>query len=73
MLLYKGGVHVDVFSAQGRDPTSQCRLVGSVKRLYDKDLHGYVYTLEGGFSSTASRLQMPKDERSTCKWQGRTH
>ena len=55
---------MDVFSAQGRDPTSQWRLVGSVKRVYDKSLHGYVYVLEGGSSTTASRMQLPKNDRT---------
>ena len=59
---------MDVFSAQGRDPTSQWRLVGSVKRVYEKSLHGYVYVLEGGSSTTASRMQLPKNDRTMCEW-----
>ena len=58
---------MDVFSAQGRDPTSQCRLFGSVKRVYDKQLHGFVYVLEGGTSTTSSRIQLPKDAKAKCK------
>lgn len=58
---------MDVFTAQGRDPSSQCRLTGAVKRLYDKQLHSYVYELEGGVSSTQSRIQIPKDDKNTCK------
>ena len=56
---------MDVFSAQGRDPTSQWRLVGSVKFVYDKlkSLHGYVYVLEEGSSTTASRIT----DRTTCE------
>ena len=64
----QGGSHVDVFSAQGRDPTSQWRLVGSVKRVYEKSLHGYVYVLEGGSSTRASRMQLPKNDRTMCEW-----
>ena len=58
---------MDVFSAQGRDPTSLWRLVGSVKRVYDKSLHGYVYSLEGGSSSTSSRMHLPKNDRAMCE------
>ena len=58
---------MDVFSAQGRDPTSQWRLVGSVKRVYNKSLHGYVYVLEGGSSTSASRMQLPKNDRTMCE------
>lgn len=32
----------------------------SVVKVYDKDLRGYTYTLEGG---KTGRLQIPKDER----------
>ena len=58
---------MDVFSAQGRDPTAQWRLIGMVKRHYDKELHSYVYMLEGGASSTSTRMQLPKSDKTLCK------
>ena len=58
---------MEVFSAQGRDPAALWKLTGSVKKEYDKLVRGNVYTLEGGTSTTTTRMQLPKSERSSCK------
>ena len=67
----QGGAHVEVFSAQGRDPVSQWRLVGGVRKEYHKAVRGYVYCLEGGSSSTSTRMQFPRSDKATCTQQGR--
>lgn len=59
---------MDVFSAQGRDPASQWKLTGSVKKEFDKLVRGYVYTMEGGASTTTTRMQLPKSDKSSCKY-----
>ena len=56
-----------MFSAQGRDPNSKCKLTGSVKKEFDKLVRGYVYALEGGSSTTTTRIQLPKTEKSSCE------
>ena len=58
---------MEVFSAQGRDPVSQWKLTGSVKKDYDKSLKGYVYRMEGGSSTTSTRMQLPKNEKLSCE------
>lgn len=63
----QGGPYVDVFSAQGRDPAAQWKLTGSVKKEFDKLVRGYVYALEGGASTTTTRMQLPKADKSSCK------
>ena len=61
----QGGSHVEVFSAQGRDPVAQWKLSGPVKREYDRQVRGYVYVMEGGSSTT--RMQLPKSEKAMRK------
>jgi len=57
---------VEVFSAQGRDPVQHWRLTGSVKKDFDKTLRGYVYVLEGGTSTTTTRMTLPKSDKTAC-------
>lgn len=62
--VYQGGAHVEVFSAQGKDPVGKWKLHGkinAIKKEYDQDLRGFVYVLEGG--STVTRMQLPKNDR----------
>ena len=63
----QGGSSVELFSAQGRDPVQHWRLTGSVKKYFDKDIRGYVYVLEGGSSTTTTRMTLPKSEKSSCE------
>lgn len=58
---------MEVFTAQGRDPAAQWKLTGSVKKEFDKSLRGYVYALDGGTSTTTTRMQLPKSDKNTCK------
>lgn len=58
---------MEVFSAQGRDPVAQWKLNGSVKKEFDKTLKGYVYKMEGGSSTTSTRMQLPKTDKILCE------
>lgn len=62
----KGSTHVDVFSAQGRDPASRWQLSGPVRREYSKQLKGYTYVMEGDSSTT--RMRLPKSDKGTCEF-----
>lgn len=58
---------MEVFSAQGRD-VAKWRLSGSAStknKVYDKDVKGFVYILEG--ETTTTKMSLPKDEKhSLC-------
>lgn len=58
---------MDVFSAQGRDPVQHWKLTGSVKKDFDKSVRSYVYVLDGGTSTTTTRMTLPKSDKSSCK------
>jgi hypothetical protein len=52
----------DLWSAQGKDPTGNWKICGgkAVKRVYEKNVKGYVYAISGG---PGHKMQLPKDER----------
>lgn len=54
-----------MLSAHGRDPLSRWKLTGSVSREYLKDIRGYVVAMEGGSSTTKTRMQLPKTDRAS--------
>lgn len=58
---------MEVFSAQGSDPACQWKLTGSVKKEYDKSVRGNVYSLDGGTSTTTTRMQLPKLDKNSCE------
>ncbi|XP_066521540.1 uncharacterized protein C3orf67 homolog isoform X2 [Hoplias malabaricus] len=61
---YQGGPVVEIFSAQGKDPVAKWKLCGgqtSISKVFDKEVKGFVYTLEG--SSQTHKMQLPKDGR----------
>ncbi|XP_058633740.1 uncharacterized protein C3orf67 homolog isoform X3 [Onychostoma macrolepis] len=63
---YQGGLTVDIFSAQGKDPVAKWKLYGrksSITKLFDKEVKGFVYSLEG--SSQTHKMQLPKDSKMT--------
>ncbi|TRY65044.1 hypothetical protein DNTS_018547 [Danionella cerebrum] len=63
---YQGGVSVDVFSAQGKDPVAKWKLFGrnpSITKMFDKEVKGFVYSLEG--NSQTHKMQLPKDSKTT--------
>lgn len=57
---FQGGSVVDVFGANGSNPTGNWKIVGAVQRVFDKSVKGYVFRCDGG---PTAKMQMPKDER----------
>ena len=55
---------MEVFSAQGRNPVSRWKLSGPVRKEFDRLVKGYVYTMEGGSSTT--RMQLP--DKGSCEY-----
>ncbi|XP_069062642.1 protein CFAP20DC [Pleurodeles waltl] len=63
---YQGGPFVDIFSAQGKDPTAKWKLFGSpsaIWKVFDKDVKSFVFVLEG--SSQTNKMQLPKENKQT--------
>ncbi|KAK7101886.1 protein CFAP20DC-like [Littorina saxatilis] len=61
---YQGGPYLEIFSPQGRDATSSHWKLGSgVKKVYEKEVKGYVYVLEGTPSTT--KMHIPKDNKQS--------
>lgn len=60
---FQGGPYFEVFSAQGKDPTSLWKLQGGsgIRKVYDRDVKSYVYSLEGTAATT--KMQIPKDPK----------
>lgn len=60
-LLFQGGPFVEIFTAQGKDPTHGWKVGPSgIKREYEKDVKGFLYCLEG--STTTTKMQLPKSK-----------
>lgn len=57
-IVLQGGPFVEIFSAQGKDPTHGWKVGSGIKREYEKDVKGFLYCLEG--STTTTKLQLPK-------------
>jgi len=57
---FQGGVAVDVFGANGSNPTANWKVAGAVQKVYEKAVKGYVYRCDGGPSA---KMQLPKDDR----------
>ncbi|KAK7494008.1 hypothetical protein BaRGS_00014890 [Batillaria attramentaria] len=58
---YQGGSYFEIFSPQGRDPAANWKIGAGVKKVYEKDVKGYVYILEGTPSTT--KVHFPKDNK----------
>ncbi len=56
---------MEVLSAHGRDPLTRWKLTGSVSREYVKDIRGYVVTMDGGSSTTKTKMQLPKADKAS--------
>ena len=57
---FQGGVAVEVFGANGSNPVANWKVAGSVQKVYEKAVKGYVYRCDGGPSA---KMQLPKDDR----------
>ena len=51
---------VEVFGANGSNPVANWKVAGSVQKVYEKAVKGYVYRCDGGPSA---KMQLPKDDR----------
>jgi Protein of unknown function (DUF667) len=72
--LYQGGPAVEIFGASGAEPLKDWLATGTVKRLYDKAVKGYVLGIDGSSSciqrppsaTTSRELQMQHLQHSLC-------
>ena len=48
---------MDVFGANGSNPTNNWKIVGAVQRVFDKSVKGYVFRCDGG---PTAKMQLPK-------------
>ncbi|CAH1783317.1 unnamed protein product [Owenia fusiformis] len=62
---FQGGAFFEIFSAQGKDPTANWKLSGGhgIRKIYDKEVKSFVYTIEG--SSHSTKMQLPKDPKQS--------
>ncbi|XP_064605287.1 protein CFAP20DC-like isoform X2 [Liolophura sinensis] len=60
---FQGGPFVEVFTPQGKDPTANWKVTGSVRKIFEKEVKSYIYVLEG--VPTTTKIQLPKDSKST--------
>ncbi|XP_041350052.1 protein CFAP20DC-like isoform X2 [Gigantopelta aegis] len=62
---FQGGPYFEVFSTQGKDSTAGWKMPSSgCKKVYDKEVKGYIYVLEG--TSATTKIHLPKDSRTSC-------
>jgi hypothetical protein len=50
---------VEVFASSGKNPLLRAATKGSVHRIYERNVKGYAYSLEG--SGGSSKMQLPRD------------
>jgi hypothetical protein len=58
--VYQGGPSVEVFGTSGSNPLEKWKVSGAVRKVYDKQVRGFILSCEGG---PAIRMQLPKDDR----------
>ncbi|XP_057560975.1 protein CFAP20DC isoform X14 [Hippopotamus amphibius kiboko] len=61
---YQGGAFVEVFSAQGKNPGANWKILGSpsvIWKEFDKEVKSFVFVLEG--SSQTNKIQLPKENK----------
>ncbi len=57
-LAYHGGPAVEIFSTSGKNPLEKWKTTGSIQKVFDSEMKGYIYTLDG-----QSKIQLPKDDK----------
>ncbi|XP_066101105.1 protein CFAP20DC isoform X3 [Saccopteryx bilineata] len=65
---YQGGASVEIFSAQGKNPGSKWKILGSpsvIWKEFDKEVKSFVFVLEG--SSQTNKIQLPKENKQIHK------
>ncbi|XP_066207262.1 protein CFAP20DC isoform X6 [Saccopteryx leptura] len=61
---YQGGASVEIFSAQGKNPGSKWKILGSpsvIWKEFDREVKSFVFVLEG--SSQTNKIQLPKENK----------
>ncbi|OWF55807.1 uncharacterized protein C3orf67 homolog [Mizuhopecten yessoensis] len=57
---YQGGPFFEVLTLQGKESSAHWKFSGGVKKVYDKEVKSYIYSLEGTPSTT--KVHFPKDQ-----------
>jgi hypothetical protein len=54
---FHGGPAVEVFSTSGKNPMEKWKVSGSISKVFDSEMKGYIYNLDG-----QAKMQIPKDD-----------
>ncbi|KAF0694249.1 Aste57867_14865 [Aphanomyces stellatus] len=57
--MFQGGDSVELLAASGKDPAAAWKVVGKVRREYDKLSKAYLFSMEG--SALATKMTLPKE------------
>ncbi|KAH9489325.1 hypothetical protein Btru_057597 [Bulinus truncatus] len=61
---YQGGPYYELLSTQGKDSMNNWKVSNSgIKKIFDKEVKGYILTLEG--ASATTKVQSPKDQKQS--------
>ncbi|XP_068172226.1 protein CFAP20DC [Antennarius striatus] len=63
---FQGGLSVEIFSGQGKDPVAKWKLYGgplAIHKEFNNEVKGFVYCLEG--SSQTVKMQMPANGKTS--------
>lgn len=55
---FHGGPAVEIFSTSGKNPLEKWKVSGSLQKVFDSTIKGYIYNIEG-----QSKIQLPKDDK----------
>ncbi|XP_069141181.1 protein CFAP20DC-like isoform X2 [Argopecten irradians] len=57
---YQGGPYFEILTLQGKESSAHWKFSGGVKKVFDKEVKSYIYSLEGTTSTT--KVHFPKDQ-----------
>ncbi|PVD24826.1 hypothetical protein C0Q70_15312 [Pomacea canaliculata] len=60
---YQGGPYFEIFSPQGKELINHWKIGSGVKKVFEKEVKGFVYVLEGTPSTT--KMHIPKDSKQS--------
>lgn len=55
---FHGGPAVEIFSTSGKNPLEKWKVQGSIPKVFESTIKGYIFTLDG-----QSKMQLPKDDK----------
>ena len=67
---FQGGPSVDVFGANGSNPTANWKVSGTVQKVYDKALKSHVFVCDGGPTALTITLTLTLAPRARTPWHG---